>query len=85
MKEKSKALEQFSVGDRVELIRPVDRFPFFAVMDGAVGTVTTVEDGCFCVRMDDFIDGAEEWQNEIVWDMDDLELDDPMNDIRRID
>lgn len=85
MTTESKALTEFAVGDRVKLIRPVDRFPFFGVDEGATGTVSIVEPNCFAVRMDETIDGAEEWDNAIVWDMYDLELDDPMADIQQLD
>ena len=75
-------LHAFKVGDRVKLLRDVDRFPDFIAHKGATGTVCCVEiNGDLAVTMDDHIDGAEEWDNDIGWYdvysddiVDDLEL-----------
>ena len=55
-------------GKRVRLLQNVDRFPHFVARKGITGTVTEVTDQFVSVKMDDHIDGAEEWDNEIVWD-----------------
>lgn len=54
-------------GIRMRLVRDVERWPFFVAPAGAVGTVTYADDHTVCLRMDDHLPGAEEWDNEIVW------------------
>lgn len=58
-------------GERVELIRDVDRFPHFIAKGGMVGTVTEATDDLVGVRMDDHLAGAEEWDNEVCWSRED--------------
>jgi hypothetical protein len=71
-----------TVGDRVKLRHDVDRYPHFIARAGSLGTV--VDDGSsgvvFSVRLDVKLAGAEEWDNEIHWDLDD-ENDDPERDL----
>ncbi len=54
-------------GDRVRLTQVVERYPHFVVEAGTVGTVTYTDDAVLGVTLDDKIDGAEEWSNEIMW------------------
>jgi hypothetical protein len=58
-------------GERFRLAGPVDRFPHFLAPSGTSGTVTYAEEhNIICLRMDEHLDGAEEWDNEIVWSAD---------------
>jgi hypothetical protein len=70
------------VDARVRLRHDVDRYPHFLARAGATGTVTT-DDDVFTVRMDEHIDGAEEWDNEIVWSPRDGDR--PNDDVEMID
>ena len=68
------------IGTQIMLRRSIDRFPHFIVEQGATGTVVEFSDGLVRVKMDDHIEGCEEWDNEIVWsdfgdDIDDVESD----------
>lgn len=56
-------------GARVELIEYADRFPFFLVHPGAKGTVTEVSEHLVTIKMDDHIDGCEEWDNEVIYNL----------------
>lgn len=60
---------QLTPGDRVRLRHDVDRYPHFLAAGGSLGTVTSADQDVVCVRMDDFIAGAEDWDNEIVWSL----------------
>jgi hypothetical protein len=61
-------LHTFKVGDRVRLTQTVDRYPDFVAPAGLAGTVDTVEvDGSLAVKMDQTLDGCEEWNNCICW------------------
>lgn len=57
-----------SVGDRFRLARDVDRYPHFIAAEGAPGTVTDVTDGRVSLKVDTPLPGAEQWDNEVVWD-----------------
>lgn len=64
------------VGTRVRLTHDVDRFPHFIAAKGMEGTVTVCEDDLpVCVLMDDEIQGAGDWGNEIHW-FDDMNIHD---------
>lgn len=63
----------FREGDRVELTEYVDRFPFFCAAPGTQGTVTESSDSLLIVRMDEHIDGCEEWDNELIFNLPDDE------------
>lgn len=57
-----------TVGARVRLRRDVERYPHFIARKGMTGTVTNAdESGGVNVRMDAFLNGAQEWSNEVVW------------------
>ena len=61
-------LHTFKVGDRVKLMRDVERFPSFIAKAGMTGTVCMVDaNGDIAARMDETIAGCEEWNNEIHW------------------
>lgn len=58
-------------GYQFTLRRDVDRFPDFVARKGMTGTVVSVlQDGTIAARMDQHLDGAEEWDNEIWWQPD---------------
>lgn len=54
-------------GTRVRLKRDVDRYPDFVAPEGAEGTVTKNWDDLIAVKLDEDLDGAEEWDNEVQW------------------
>lgn len=65
-------LSELKLGDRLELLQGVDRYPDFAIPRGAKGTVTNLDGfdktrahGCVWVTMDDHIPGCEEWDNQL--------------------
>ncbi|HSS43055.1 MAG TPA: hypothetical protein VLK37_10980 [Solirubrobacterales bacterium] len=62
-----------AVGSRGRLRRSVDRFPHFVAQAGATGTVTEATDSLIALRLDRFLPGAEEWDNEVCWTADDIE------------
>lgn len=64
------------VGTRVRLIRDVERFPYFTAKAGATGVVTTNAPEFFSVKLDVELAGAEDWDNEIHWDGEQLGDDD---------
>ena len=70
------------IGTRVRLVHDVDRYPHFIAERGSHGSVTHNDGDTICVRMDDLIVGAEEWDNEVVWRVRDG--DDPSDDIEEI-
>ena len=67
-----------AIGDRVELIVDVDRFPHFVAPAGSTGTVVDVGDSqiVLAVRLDEPVDGAEDWDNEVHWTDGDADLND---------
>ena len=64
-------MTRFKIGARVELRHEVERFPHFVVAAGEQGTVSynhqDEHGGTIAVRMDNPIDGADEWNNEVQW------------------
>ncbi|HEU4705579.1 MAG TPA: hypothetical protein VFS64_00130 [Solirubrobacterales bacterium] len=62
-----------ALGSRGRLRHAVDRFPHFVVETGATGTVTEATESLIALRMDEFLPGAEEWDNEVCWTSDDIE------------
>lgn len=54
-------------GTRVRLKRDVDRYPHFVAPEGAEGTVTKNWDDLIAVKLDEDLDGADEWDNEVQW------------------
>ena len=57
---------------RIQLKRDVERFPHFVARRGLFGTVILNEYpfGCLVIKMDKPIEGAEEWDNCIIWNPD---------------
>ena len=55
------------VGTRIKLNGPVDRFPHFIAPKGATGTIVISDTELVAARMDEKIDGCEEWDNEVCW------------------
>lgn len=74
-------IADLTVGTRVRTRHAIDRYPHFLAPAGALGTVTSTPSadpsGTLCVKMDEIIDGAEDWDNEIVWSVGDG--DDPLS------
>jgi hypothetical protein len=60
-----------AIGARFRLSRPVERFPHFCAETGAVGTVVDASSNVISLHMDEYVPGAEDWGNEIVWTQDD--------------
>jgi hypothetical protein len=58
---------QPTIGERVRLTREIWRYPHFKAFAGQAGLVVSDEHDIYAVRMDDVIEGAEEWANEIHW------------------
>lgn len=54
-------------GTRVRLTRTVERYPHFSAGRGMEGVVTEATGELFAVLLDDFMPGAEEWDNEVHW------------------
>ena len=74
----------FRNGTKVRLVQSVDRYPSFIAPAGATGVV--VDDGAdesgliLSVLMDEPLEGAEHWGNEVLWANDD----DPRDDLEEI-
>ena len=58
---------RFTVGQRVELTRDVDRFPDFIAPAGLTGRVVEITADTLRVLAAEQIHGAEQWGNEIIW------------------
>jgi hypothetical protein len=54
------------MGQRVRIVRPVERFPF-AFVDGGEGTIIWNNNESICVTLDDHYSGLAEWHNALVW------------------
>lgn len=55
------------VGTRVRLKRDVDRYPHFVAEKGMTGVVTLKSEDQIVIRLDEAVNGAEEWNNEVHW------------------
>jgi len=55
------------VGTRARLRHEIERFPHFLIDEGATGTVVEASATLIALRMDEFVPGAEEWDNELCW------------------
>ena len=62
------------VGSRARLLRVVERFPHFLIKEGATGRITEATESLIALRMDEFVPGAEEWDNELYWTQEDAEF-----------
>ena len=67
-------------GARVRLTQAIDRFPDFIAPAGLTGTVVESTAHMFAVRMDAPLEGAEEWDNEVCWNLGDG-MDDPLSEV----
>lgn len=63
----TKLLQTALKGRRVRLKHDVDRFSDFVAPKGATGTVDEVTVHGISVKMDERIEGAEHWENCILW------------------
>lgn len=59
---------------RVRLKRDVDRFPHFVAKSGLTGTLVELTKTSALVKMDEPLEGSEDWDNCIMWinDFDDM-------------
>jgi hypothetical protein len=73
----------FAVGDRVRLVRDVERFPFFCARAGLSGVVVGADE-FLRVRMEEHIPEASDWDNCIIWMAAD-ERDDAIGDLVRVE
>ncbi|MDI3258386.1 MAG: hypothetical protein QJR02_01495 [Sinobacteraceae bacterium] len=57
------------VGDRVELIRPVDRYPHFLAPAGLCGTVTELSEDAIAVKLDagHGLEDLAAWDDCVIW------------------
>ena len=53
------------IGDRVITIDEVDKYPHFIVPKGKKGTILEYSTDIVRIRMDDYIEDCEEWDNEV--------------------
>jgi hypothetical protein len=60
--------ESFSVGGRIRLRRRVERYPYASVDAGSTGVVVAAAYAYVSVRLDQPVEGLEEWDNELRWD-----------------
>ncbi len=59
---------ELRVGMRVRLVHNVERYPHFVARKGMTGTVSMADmREAVCVRLDEFLPGAEDWDNEVCW------------------
>ena len=57
-----------NVGDRVRLINDVDNYPVGIFEAGLTGTLKTVDENGYWVRLDKHFDVLDEWGNELqIW------------------
>lgn len=61
-----------TVGQRVKLVRGVDRLPDFYAEKELTGTVQSVREEMIIVKMDAPLAGSEQWDNCIEWTDNDL-------------
>jgi hypothetical protein len=59
--------DDIATGYRFKLIWQVDGFPDFQTPGGLTGVVTAVDDSGVWAQMDQFIPGAQLWDNQIHW------------------
>lgn len=63
-----KASLRLEVGQQVRLRRNVERAQNFTARGQSLGTVVEINEGTLSVKMDDLIEGCEEWDNCVIWD-----------------
>ena len=76
--------KRVKVGDRVELARDVDRYDAFIAKKGLRGTVSEISEHVVTVLLDEHLDGAEEWDNNVCWGSSD-QLAEFNEDVRLLD
>jgi hypothetical protein len=72
MEEEAQPVPKWKVGDRVVLMRDEERFDHFVMPAGLIGVVTLVEVDTCHIRMEQPVEGAEHWDNELIIGRDDL-------------
>lgn len=68
------------VGERYRVAHEVWRYPHFIVEEGATGMIVESDDELVALKLDEVIEGAEEWQNELHWYPNNCD-DDPWEDL----
>lgn len=71
-------------GTKVRFVRDVERYPHFVVPEGRTGTVTVSDEKVIRVKLDEALDGAGEWENEVHW-YSDMFVDEDFDDVFRED
>lgn len=71
-------------GTRVRFVREVERYPHFVVPEGRTGTVTVSDDNEIRVRLDEALEGADEWADEVHW-YSDMFVDEEFDEVFRED
>lgn len=61
------------LGQRVTLLDTVDRYPHARVKAGATGTIVRWSEDLVAVKLDQVVDGLEEWDNCLHWWEDTME------------
>ena len=75
-------IKDIAVGSRIELKRDVERFPQFIAKKGERGIIVEVNEEQISAKMDNKIDGAEEWDNCLQWYKSDDSIKDVNEDIQ---
>lgn len=60
-----------AVGTEWHLTSPVERFPHFTARKGMTGIVTEATSEYISLRLTQTLAGAEEWDNEVIWSVED--------------
>jgi hypothetical protein len=71
-----------SVGRRIELKRDIERYPQFIAKKGERGTIVEIDEEKVSAKMDNKLDGAEEWDNCLQWYKSDDSIKDVSEDIK---
>jgi hypothetical protein len=66
----------------VRLAHDIERYPHFIAPRGALGTLVATDDATIAVRLDEPLEGAEDWDNEVHWYP--QNGDDPRGDLRLV-
>jgi hypothetical protein len=59
-----------NIGQRIRLTKDVERFPDFIARKGMTGTFAGHRMGVSLMEMDARLEGAEHWENCIIWNED---------------
>ncbi len=52
---------------KIRLVRDVERYPDFIARKGMTGEIDEISKGFISVQIDDHLEGAEAWNNRILW------------------